>query len=110
MQYDPGRDYFLDDIKSSSHIFIGNIISYKEIENKVYFVHYEGYTVLDYKNLTLKQYLNTNKYTKSDLDFFKNYIIPANKTGFGDKWILLKKYDDFTSNEKKIFSELENKK
>lgn len=97
-------------MKSSFGIFIGDIQAYKKVGNKVYFIHYAGYTVLDYKNISMKQYLDKSKYTKSQKEIFEDTLIQVNKESFGDKWILLNKYDDFTPNEKEIFSKLKQKR
>ncbi|MEH7403637.1 hypothetical protein V7148_22030 [Gottfriedia acidiceleris] len=49
-QFDPNGDYYVKDMKSSFLLFISNIKAYKKIGNQVYFIHKEGYTILDYKN------------------------------------------------------------
>ncbi|WP_142317539.1 hypothetical protein [Bacillus sp. AFS002410] len=109
MQFDPNGDYYVQDMKSSFQLFVGNIKAYKKIGNEVYFIHKEGNTILDYKNNNLKQYIDTTKYIASEKDFYEDMLISVNKRIFGDKWILLKNYNDFTPKEKEVFNKLKSK-
>jgi len=109
MQYDVKKDYYLKDMKSSFEIFIGKIKAYRKVGNKVYFIHDVGYTILDYKNISMKQYIDKMKYSKSNIEYFEDTLTRVNKRSFGDRWILLNKYDDLTPKEKEIFYQLKQK-
>ncbi|MFF2878126.1 hypothetical protein ACFVR2_17570 [Gottfriedia sp. NPDC057991] len=106
MQFDANGDYYVRDMKSSFQLFVGNIKSYKKIGHKVYFIHKEGYTILDYKNNSMKQYLDTSKYIASEKDFYEDMLRGVNKSIFGEKWLLLKGYEDFTPKEKEVFNNI----
>ena len=106
--YEPG--YSLWDMKTDMPLFIGKGEKFKKIGTKVYFKHWNGYTILDYKNISLKEYTNVSQLSKSeDIEYF-NEIVTRNKEIFGTKYILLEKYDDFSSKEKEIFEKMEKEK
>lgn len=98
--------YTLEDEKTSARLFLGEFKKYKKIGKKVYFIHSDGFTILDFKNMSLKQYIDFNKLNKSDADYFNSDITRSNKESFGMKWILLKTYNEFSLQEKEVFEKL----
>lgn len=109
--FDKPGAYSLWDMKIDSPLFIGDGEQFKKVGTKVYFKHWNGYSILDYKNSSMKEYTKVFQLTlPEDREYF-NEIVSRNKENFGaNKYILLKKYDDFSSEEKEIFKKMGKEK
>lgn len=95
----PDKKISLVDVEKNNNIE-EEIKDYKKIKNKIYIFGKIGYTVVDFNLNEIKQYK-----ASSDFPGWKNFMIKE----YGEKYIVINKYNDFTNTEKKVFNEMKKK-
>lgn len=82
------------------------IYKYEVKGDRIYVCGAIGYTIINYKANELKQYLTFQGYDKNMIEQYKSLDEKSNEKYYGDRWVRLNKYDDFTEKERKIFEDM----